>query len=137
VVGYVVDPDHLSARVAVSQDVIGLVRQRNNGVKVMLADWDAPSYPSQVIREVPGGTDQLPTPALGTAGGGRFAIDPRDSKGRTTLERIFQLEVSLPPEVTNAFVGGRVYVRFDHGFEPLGLQIYRSLRQLFLRRFGI
>ncbi len=137
VVGYVLDPEHLTARVAVSQDEIGLLRRHTQGVKVMLADWDAPSYPSEILREVPGGTNQLPTPALGTAGGGSFAVSPQDSSGRTTLERIFQLEVSLPPEVTNAFVGGRVFVRFDHGYEPLGFQVYRSMRQLFLRRFGV
>jgi len=28
-------------------------------------------------------------------------------------------------------------VRFDHGWEPLGLQLYRSLRQLLLRQFGV
>ena len=30
-----------------------------------------------------------------------------------------------------------MYVRFDHGYEPLGLQVYRALRQLFLRRFSV
>ncbi len=137
VVGYVVDPTQLTARVAVSQDEIGLVRQRTRGIDVMLADWDAPSQPARILREVPGGTNQLPTPALGTACGGNFAVDPQDSKGRTTLERIFQLEISLPPEASSAFVGGRVYLRFDHGYEPLGFQVYRSMRQLCLKRFGV
>jgi hypothetical protein len=30
-----------------------------------------------------------------------------------------------------------MYVRFDHGYEPLGIQAWRALRQLFLRRFGV
>jgi putative peptide zinc metalloprotease protein len=30
-----------------------------------------------------------------------------------------------------------MYVRFDHGYEPLGFQLYRSLRQLFLRQFSV
>jgi putative peptide zinc metalloprotease protein len=30
-----------------------------------------------------------------------------------------------------------VTVRFDHGFEPIGFQAYRSLRQLFLRLYGV
>jgi len=28
-------------------------------------------------------------------------------------------------------------VRFDHGFEPLAVQWYRSLRRLFLRWFNV
>jgi putative peptide zinc metalloprotease protein len=34
-------------------------------------------------------------------------------------------------------LGSRVYVRLDHGYRPLGLQAWRSLRQLFLRQFGV
>ena len=30
-------------------------------------------------------------------------------------------------------VGGRVWVRFDHGAAPLGTQAWRRLRQVFLR----
>jgi hypothetical protein len=28
-------------------------------------------------------------------------------------------------------------VRFDHGLEPMARQVYRSLRQLLLRRFQV
>jgi putative peptide zinc metalloprotease protein len=34
-------------------------------------------------------------------------------------------------------VGGRVHVRFDHGWAPLGLQWYRQVRQLFLSHFNV
>jgi len=30
-----------------------------------------------------------------------------------------------------------VFVRFNHGWEPVGLQAYRALRRLFLRRFDV
>jgi len=30
-----------------------------------------------------------------------------------------------------------VHVRFDHGKEPLAHQVYRSVRQLLLRRFRV
>jgi len=137
-VAYVVDPaDQLTARVVVSQDEIGLVREQTRGLQVMPADWEADPFPAEIWREVPGGTDQLPTAALGITGGGPFAVDPRDAQGRKTLERVFELEISLPQAARTRYLGKRVYVRFDHGFEPLGLQIYRSLRQLFLRRFGV
>jgi len=137
VVGYVVQPPDLTARVAVSQDEIGLIRARVEGAELMLADYGAEGHPVSVLREVPGGTDTLLTPALGTQGGGPFAIDPRDPDGRRTLQRVFELELGLPPDFGRAHLGSRVYVRFDHGTEPIGFQLYRSLRQLLLRQFGV
>jgi putative peptide zinc metalloprotease protein len=50
---------------------------------------------------------------------------------------VFQLDLALPPEVRSSYLGARVYVRFNHGFEPVGFQLYRGLRQLFLRRFDV
>jgi putative peptide zinc metalloprotease protein len=39
---------------------------------------------------------------------------------------------------TPAFVmGEHVYVRFEHGAEPLGQRIYRAVRQLFMRQFTV
>ena len=136
-VAYVVEPKALSARVAIEQDHIDLVRNRTRGVEVMLAGWGAAPMPAQIRREVPGASRQLPSPALGTLGGGPFAVDPRDNQGVTALGRVFQVELSLPPEVRSSYLGARVFVRFNHGFEPLGVQVYRALRRLFLRMFVV
>ncbi|MDT8387882.1 MAG: hypothetical protein RQ736_10225 [Thiogranum sp.] len=138
VLAFVTSPDdHTRVRAAVAQDDIGLVRDRTRKVDVRSTGWNTTSWSSTVTREVPGGTHQLPTAALGSLGGGPFAVDPSDREGRTTLQRIFEVEVSLPPEARNSYLGSRMYVRFDHGYEPLGMQAWRALRQLFLRRFGV
>jgi len=136
-VAYVVEPKELMARVAVGQDDIAQVRQRTRGVEVMLAGWGASPVAAQVSREVPGGSRQLPTAALGSAGGGPFAVDPRDKDGVTAMARIFQLELFQPAELRSSYLGARVFVRFDQGFEPVGFQAYRALRQLLLRQFDV
>ena len=124
-------------RAVLSQDDIAQVRKNTRSVEVMLADWGASPLPATVRREVPGGSPDLPTAALGTAGGGAFAVDPRDAKGVTTLARVFQLELELPAEVRSTYLGARVYVRFDHGYEPVGFQLYRSFRRLLLSQFDV
>ena len=86
---------------------------------------------------MPAGSDQLPSPALSTLGGGQFSVDPRVPKELKTLERVFQFDLELPAGTPVSGTGGRVYVRFGHGSEPLARQWYRQGRQLFLRRFGI
>jgi putative peptide zinc metalloprotease protein len=47
---------------------------------------------------------------------------------------VFLFDLTLP-ERTLARVGGRAWVRFDHGSEPLATQAYRRAAQLFLQHF--
>jgi putative peptide zinc metalloprotease protein len=137
-VAFVINPDdHAVVRAVVSQDDIGLVRDGVDGVDIIAASWGSKSYPAAMVREVFGGSNQLPTAALGTLGGGKFAVSQQDSSGRTTLEPVFEIEIELPDEARTEYLGSRVYVRLDHGYRPLGLQAWRSLRQLFLRQFGV
>ena len=90
-----------------------------------------------IRRLVPGATEQLPTTALGSEGGGQIVVDPRDPKGVTAVQKVFQVDVELPASAARLNVGGRAYVRFDHGWQPLAVQWYLALRQLFLARFNV
>jgi putative peptide zinc metalloprotease protein len=137
-VGFVIDDsDRLTARTMVGQNDVGLVRERTRSVEVIPIHWEGRSARTSIIREVPGGLTTLPTPALGTIGGGSIPIDPRDNKGVTALDRYFEYEVALPSAEDRAFIGERVKVRFDLGTEPIGFQVYRSFRQVFLRLFNV
>jgi putative peptide zinc metalloprotease protein len=136
-VAYVLHPDALTIRAAVPQSDIGLVRARTQEVEVRLANQLENVYRVSVAREVPGGSDRLPSAVLSKAGGGVFDIDPRDEQGNKTFERIFEYDLRLPEAAQRSPVGTRAYVRFDHGTEPLARQWYRSLRQVFLGRFGV
>jgi putative peptide zinc metalloprotease protein len=136
--GYVTQPsDPVTLRVAVSQDHIGRVRDKVRAVSVLPANWTGRPLRGELQREVPGGTMRLPTAALGVMGGGNFAVDPRDPDGRATIERVFEMEVTLGEAVPAEFLGQRMHVRFDHGYEAVGFQLYRALRQVFLKRFGV
>jgi putative peptide zinc metalloprotease protein len=137
VVGYVLDHDELLVRAVVPQEHIALVRQETRAVQLRLSGSVAEVIESSIERQVPGAIDRLPNAALGTMGGGVVTVDPRAGDGMTTFEGIFQLDLSLPRERIVEQVGGRVYVRFDHGTEPLGSQIYRAARRLLLSRFNV
>ncbi|NIO25470.1 MAG: HlyD family efflux transporter periplasmic adaptor subunit [Gammaproteobacteria bacterium] len=136
-IAYVVDFKEMTARVVVPQGDVGLVRRDTESVEVRLADDVARALPATILREVPAASDRLPSAALGSVGGGQFQVDPQDEQGTRALDQIFQFDLSLPPDTEIGNAGGRVYVRFDHGTEPLAQQWYRSLRQLFLRQFTI
>jgi len=113
-----------------------LVRQRTDRVNIRFPEDIVKVLPAVLRREVPAATDQLPGRALSQEGGGDIAIDPRDMLGIKAFQKIFLFDIELPSHVGRYNVGGRVYVRFDHGKEPLIWRWYRGLRQLFLRTFN-
>ena len=133
--GYVADLSRPTVRVAVRQADIGLVKGRTRGVTVRLAELPELPITAEIVRQVPGALDRLPSAALGARGGGPFAIDPEDTSGTRPVDGVFEFELRLPVRVQR--LGGRTYVRFDHGHEPFGQQLVRRLRQLFLSRFNV
>lgn len=136
--GYVIGKAPAHARVVVRQDAIGQLRLATDRVRLRLSEQVHVVLEGRVVREVPGGDENLPSPALASQGGGEIATDPRETKSAKALQRVFQLDVELTgaDDRVNGF-GQRVFVRFDHRSEPLGFQWYRSIRQLFLTSFNV
>lgn len=135
--GYVLDYSAMVARVVVPQQYVGFVRNNTVGVKARLPERINEILPAVIIREVPGATDQLPGRALGQEGGGNIAIDPADARGLKAFQKLFLFDIALRSSKGLFNVGGRIYVRFDHGKEPLIQRWYRGLRSLFLSRFNV
>ena len=122
-------------RIAVRQDDVALVRGRTRAVEMRLAGHLHETHRARVLREVPAALDRLPAAALGQAAGGGFLTDPADPEGLRVLGQVFVYDLSLPETLPAAPYGARVQIRFDHGLEPAAAQLYRRLRQLFLRHF--
>lgn len=136
-IGYVLERNALLARVVVSQDDIDLVRTRFQSAQLRLSNHIANSYAVEIARFSAGGINELPSTALSLSGGGSTATVPNDPNGLKTIERIFILDIALPAKIKTVTFGERVYIRFNHGDEPLAWQGLRRLRQLFLSRFNV
>ncbi len=134
---YVINDAASRARVIVTQADIGLVRKHTDSVELRMAGEPGRTIAATVHSEVPAASDELPSKALGTRGGGMIPVDPADDSGTRALATLFQFELELQEDLPTQLYGQRVYVRFDHGAEPLGIQWQRSLRQLFMREFGV
>ncbi len=135
--GYILSDHRPLVRTVVRQAEIGLVRRRTTGVAVRLADRPGTTLRAAIDRFVPAGQLQLPSPVVGTAGGGEIPVDPSDPEGLRSLDSVFQVDLRLPRADRNPHIGIRAYVRFEHGTMPLAVQWYRRLRQLLLRRFYV
>ena len=136
-VGYILDAEQLKVRAVVSQDDIDLVRSRLKNIDIRLSENVMFQHPAMAIRELPSGVNELPSSALALSGGGTIATNPNDSNGTKTLERVFLFDLKPTSLKLPATFGERVYVRFQHGYEPLGFQGLRRLRQLFLSHFHV
>jgi putative peptide zinc metalloprotease protein len=137
VVAYIIQPPIATVRAVVTQDTIGLVRQRTQSVEIRPIGEIGKRYAAAIQREVPAASDELPSLALAKNGGGEIATHPNDQRGTKAFETVFQFDLRAisAPDLGN--VGSRVLVRFDHGKEPLARQWYRKARQLFLRKYGV
>ena len=137
-IGYVLAAGSRIVRATIRQEDIDLVRHRLRKAEVMLAERLGETLSAEIIREVPAGRDDLPSKALGSAGGGALAVDPGDPHGTKTLQRVFQVDIVLPGNAAAAAAfGSRAYVRFDYDWEPAGQQLLRRLRQLLLSQLQI
>lgn len=83
---------------------------------------------------------QLPSRALGMAGGGEIAVQSSDPQGLTAAEPFFKVQALLPAASLDGprLVHGRLGVmRITLGDRPLLVQWVRGLRQFFQRRFRV
>jgi putative peptide zinc metalloprotease protein len=135
-IGYVMNPSSAMARVVIPESDMGYLSLADD-VAVIFAGNASQPVVSHINRIIPEASYQLPSPALGSAGGGEIVIDPLDSNSTRAMEKVFEIELTLPSSAETQFIGRRLFVRFDHGTQSLAGQWLHSLQQVFLRRFSL
>lgn len=137
VIGYLLTDEPLTVRVVVPQARAGLVRSHTQSVELRFIDKLDETVSAFVSREVPEATTQLPSPALGTMGGGKTAVDPSSVTGENSYQEVFVFELGLSSKTPVLTLGHRAIVKFNHGTEPIAYQLYRAIRQTLLRKFNV
>ncbi len=135
--GYILDDEKPTVRMAVSQDHIGQLRQNVVDVKIRFALDSGREFSAEIFRQAPEATNRLPSAALATTGGGKFIVKPGNGDTLITQEKVFLVDLKPDFEGQDIPLGTRAYVRIDHGSEALASQWYRRLRQVFLRQFNV
>ncbi len=136
-VAYVIQYPVTTIRAVVTQDRIGLVRGHTRKVEIRPIGDRGNRHAAVIQREVPAASSDLPSMALGKGGGGEIATHPDDGHGAKAFETLFQFDLKIVDQHNLKNIGSRVFVRFDHGKEPLASQWFRQARQLLLRRYGV
>lgn len=136
-VGYVVGADDPVLRVVVPQSQVDLVRLRRGDIEIRFAGALDDIRPAEILREAPAAQLEVPSPTLTTEGGGPILVDPRDPRRGRALEGLFFVDLRITDGRPVTRLGERVFVRFDHGTEPIAFRLVRGLRQVFLSSFGL
>lgn len=131
--GHIVTDDDMVVRVAVTQEQAARIRDGVERVELRRAEHPGEALTGRVVQDVPASDTRLQSAALGDRGGGLIRTDPADRDGVETLEPVYYFDIAVPGTRPER-VGGRTYVRFDHGAESVATQAIRALRQLFLAR---
>jgi putative peptide zinc metalloprotease protein len=134
-VGHLLAPAALRVRAAINDADVHLVRQRWQQASVRLADDPQTVRTARRSGDVPAATRLLPSAALTELGGGPLVSDPAEKDGRHAMQPVFLVELTVAGPALQR-VGGRAWVRIDHGSEPLAVQVYRRASQLFLQHFS-
>ncbi len=135
--GYIRDKPLSKVRVVVSQDNISQLREHVEDIRIRFASNINQEYQAKIIRQAPEATNQLPSAVLSTSGGGKYLVMPDDENKLHVKHKVFVVDLEFDPEQQQIDLGTRAHVRIYHGGEPLATQVYRRIRQLFLRQFNV
>ncbi len=124
-------------QLVVKQSEVNRVRNLTRNVQIRTVDNLAEVIPAQITRAVPAATDKLPSMALSQQGGGQISLDPTKPGDQKALESLFVFDLKPTGVAQLKSLGSRVYVRFEHQPEPLGLQWYWDFRQMMLKNFNV
>ena len=137
-IGYIIDDNELPIiRMAVHQDHIGQLREQIADIEVRFISHLKDAYPADIIRQSPEAVNRLPSPALTVNGGGQFIPDATASNPLTIKEKVFLIDLQLTGDDVEVPLGTRAYIRVNHGGESIAIQLYRRIRQTFLRQLSV
>lgn len=139
--GYVYAPREIVVRAVVADEDAALVRSRTRAAAVWLEERPGRTLRGEVRREVPAASFKLPSAGLADVNGGAVVTDPADSEHLRTLLPVFNVDVALTDAAADPAerierIGGRAWVRFDLGAQPLAWQWAHALGQLLLKHLG-
>lgn len=138
-IGFVGSLDDVRIRATARQAVAAiLIDEPHMDIEIRVKKRPDVTFTGNIENIFPAGQEVLPSEALGYTAGGSMPTSVQDGRRTTAAERFF--EVRIRPDKNDSrrlLTGQRVIARIRLSDRPLALQWWRSIRQLFQRRFHI
>ena len=138
-VGQLVDESSFYFSAIVSQrEASRLFSDEIMGSEIKLYGQTETTVPVSSTKVIPVEKRNLPSAAIGWAGGGEVAVDMQSQDGTVAVDPFFEVRAEVPMDAEALMIhgkGGRI--RFELPPEPLLRQWVRKFRQLLQTRYGI
>ena len=135
-VGLLVDlTDPLIETVITQEEAARVFAEVDDRVEMRLPGMPERVFNGTIVEKVPAGQTQLPSPSLGTTGGGDIALNP-DGRGEAA-EPFFKVLIRPDPGGPALRARQKIAVRFNLPKKVLAARLYHSLLQLLQKRLGI
>lgn len=142
-IGLVADMNNVLIRAFARQELGGMLFEQAKNFKKINVEIKAKGRPDvsligEIQQVLPAGQQKLPYRAMGYAVGGSIPTLADDPQGLKAAEDFFEVRIEPNLADPNQLRSGqRVIARIQMPDKPLAFQWWRSLRQLFQRRFHI
>ena len=138
-VGFVASLNDVRIRATAGQKLAAmLVEQAYEQLEIRVKGRPDVMLTGRIEKIFPAGQELLPSEALGYTVGGSMPTVMQDPSGVRTAEKFFEIRIRpIPDSSVHLLSGQRVVARIQMPSKPLASQWWRSLRQLFQRRFHI
>jgi putative peptide zinc metalloprotease protein len=138
-VGIVASLEDVIVRATAGQQLAALlVEQAFKQLEIRVKGRPDVMLAGEIEKIFPAGQEVLPSEALGYAVGGSMPTVSQDPRGTRAAENFFEIRIRPAPDSPVRLLSGqRVIARIQMPSKPLAAQWWRSLRQLFQRRFHI
>jgi putative peptide zinc metalloprotease protein len=134
VLAYVIDLSEVIVKAIIPQNKYDQLNTGGRNWQVKLNSQPEHTFKAAAGQEVPRASYQLPSAKLGSAGGGAIMVDARDTEGRTVLEAVYQVELTIP-NYTEHYLAGKVEVKAQHQPENFATYVYRVLTRFLSNNF--
>ena len=138
-IGIVASLDEVRIRATAGQQLAALlVEQAYEQLEIRVKGRPDVMLTGRIEKIFPAGLEVLPSEALGYAVGGSMPTLSQDPSGKKAAEMFFEIRIRPNPDSAVRLLSGqRVIARIQMPSKPLAAQWWRSVRQLFQRRFHI
>ena len=136
--GKLLSPENLLIRAVASQKDEQLLDRARDITELRVKGRPASQYSGRIEKILPFGQQKLPSQALGYAAGGEVITTQDDPEGRKAAERVFEIVVTPDLLAQKELSPGQIIgLRFTLPPKPLGLQLWRDIRQSLQSRFHL
>lgn len=136
--GMISSIDKLHIRAVLDQDTVEVLSSAKPIAEARIKGRPDIQVEATIQRVFEFGKRELPSAALGYAGGGEIEVDASSQEGTETTEKIFEILLT-PQEDAHKYIkpGQVLIVKFTKPDQAIAVQVWVYLQQLFQRRLQI